>query len=71
MKYPVDVMKLDGRADFVGVFGLTGGFEGLFSNDVAGIPITARMKVILGSVKVELKSWKRDNWIPPKASNEK
>ena len=71
VKYPVDVMKLDGRADFVGVFGLTGGFEGLFSNDVAGIPITARMKVILGSVKVELKSWKRDNWIPPKASNEK
>jgi hypothetical protein len=71
VKYPIDVMKLDGRADFVGVFGLTGGFEGVFSNDVAGIPITARMKVILGSVKVELKSWKRDNWIPPKASNEK
>jgi hypothetical protein len=69
--YPIDVMKLDGRADFVGVFGLTGGFEGVFSNDVAGIPITARMKVILGSIKVELKKWKRDNWTPPKASNEK
>ena len=55
VNYPIDVMKLDGRADFVGVFGLTGGFEGVFSNDVAGIPITARMKVILGSVKVELK----------------
>jgi hypothetical protein len=69
--YPVDVMKLDGHADFVGVFGLTGGFEGVFSNDVAGIPITARMKVILGSIKVELKNWKRDNWIPPTAENGK
>jgi hypothetical protein len=69
--YPIDVMKLDGRADFVGVFGLTGGFEGVFSNDVAGIPITARLKVILGSIKVELKNWKRDKWIPPKATNGK
>jgi hypothetical protein len=70
VKYPIDVVKLDGHADFVGVFGLTGGFEGVFSNDAASIPITARMKVVLGSVKVELKSWKRDNWTPPRASNE-
>ena len=35
VKYPIDVMKLDGRANFVGVFGLTGGFEGVFSNDAA------------------------------------
>ena len=70
VQYPIDVMKLDGRADFVGVFGLTGGFEGVFSNDAARVPITARMKVILGSVKVELKSWKRNNWIPPKAADE-
>jgi hypothetical protein len=71
VKYPIDVQKLEGRADFVGVFGLTGGFEGVFTNDVAGIPITARMKVILGSVKVELMSWKRSSWIPPKAASEK
>jgi len=71
VNYPVDVMKLDGIANFVGVFGLTGGFEGVFSNDAAGIPITARLKVFLGSVKVELKKWKRDNWIPPKAVSEK
>jgi hypothetical protein len=70
VKYPIDVIKLDGRADFVGVFGLTGGFDGVFSNDAASIPIKARMKVILGSVKVELKSWKRDSWTPPKAPSE-
>jgi hypothetical protein len=71
VQYPIDVMKLDGVANFVGVFGLTGGFEGIFSNDAASIPITARLKVILGSIKVELKNWKRDNWIPPKAAKEK
>ena len=70
VNYPVDVVKLDGLANFVGVFGLTGGFEGVFSNDAASIPITARLKVILGSVKVELKNWKRDKWIPPKAAKE-
>ena len=67
VEYPIDVIKLHGHADFVGVFGLTGGFEGVFSNDIAGIPITARMKVILGSVRVELRKWKRDRWMPPRA----
>jgi hypothetical protein len=68
--YPIDVIKLNGRAEFVGVFGLTGGFEGVFSNDRAGIPITARMKVILGSVRVELRKWKRGDWMPPKVTTE-
>lgn len=64
--YPVEVVEFDGKADYVGVFGLTGGFSGQFSNDDARIPIIARMNVILGSIKVELKSWKRDGWRPPK-----
>jgi hypothetical protein len=68
--YPIDVVKLDGRAEFVGIFGLTGAFEGVFSNDLAAIPITARMKVVLGSVRVELRKWKRGGWIPPKALTE-
>lgn len=66
--YPVDVAKLDGRADFVGIFGLTGAFEGGFSKDIAGVPITARMKVVLGSIRVELKKWVRHNWVPPKST---
>jgi hypothetical protein len=65
--YPVDVVKLEGRADFVGVFGLTGAFEGMFSNDIAGIPITARLKVILGSIRVELRKWNRGDWMPPRS----
>ncbi len=65
--YPVDVIRLEGTANFVGIFGLTGDFEGWFSNDEARVPILAKMKVILGSVTLELMRWKRAGWIPPKA----
>jgi hypothetical protein len=68
LDYPLDVIKLNGYANFVGIFGLTGGFEGVFSNDIASIPLTARMKVILGSVRVELRNWKRGGWIPPRST---
>ena len=49
IEYPVDVVRFDGTADFVGVYGVTGDFEGWFSNDDARVPIKAKMKVILGS----------------------
>ena len=65
--YPVDVIELSGTANFVGLFGLTGDFEGWFSNDEARIPILAKMKVILGSVTIELMNWKRAGWAPPRA----
>lgn len=64
--YPVDVVEFDGRADYVGVFGLTGGFRGWFSNDIQRIPILARMNVILGSIKIQLTRWSRPGWQPPK-----
>jgi hypothetical protein len=65
VRYPVETVFLDGRADFVGVVGMTGGFRGWFSNDRARIPIVARLNVWIGSIKVELKSWKRSGWQPP------
>lgn len=64
--YPVDVVVFDGKADYVGIFGLTGGFRGWFSNDQAQIPIVARMNVILGSIKIQLQKWNRAGWQPPK-----
>jgi len=64
--YPIDVLKFEGNASFVGVLGLTGDFKGWFSNDNARIPITARMNVVLGSIYVELKSWTRPGWQPPR-----
>lgn len=65
--YPVDAVKFNGTMDFVGIFGLTGDFEGWFSNDDARVPILAKMKVILGSVTIELMQWKRAGWVPPRA----
>lgn len=66
--YPVRTVWFNGTAKFVGVFGLTGGFEGWFSDDEARIPIVGRLKVILGSVKVELIKWKRGSWAPPRGN---
>ncbi len=65
--YPVDVVGFEGTADFVGIFGLTGDFSGWFSNDEARVPILAKMKVIIGSVTIELMQWKRAGWNPPHA----
>jgi len=64
--YPVDVIKFEGNAEFVGIFGLTGDFTGWFSNDEARVPILAKMKVIIGSVTIELMRWKRPGWVPPR-----
>jgi hypothetical protein len=69
--YPVDVLHFSGEAGFVGILGLTGGFEGWFSNDGARVPILAKMKVILGSVRIELMSWTRPGWTPPRAGGSK
>jgi len=65
--YPVDVVHFEGTADFVGLFGLTGGFQGWFSNDEARIPILAKLKVLIGNVTVELMEWRRSGWSPPRA----
>jgi hypothetical protein len=68
VKYPIATVEFDGTSDFTGVFGLTGYFQGFFSNDDAGIPIVAKLKVILGSVHVELIKWNRPGWVPPRAN---
>jgi len=64
--YPVDVIHFEGEAEFVGLYGMTGGFEGWFSNDDARVPILAKMRVLIGSVTIELMGWKRPGWTPPK-----
>ncbi len=65
--YPIDAVGFEGTAEFTGIFGLTGDFSGWFSNDEARVPIMAKMKVIIGSVTVELMQWKRPGWTPPRA----
>lgn len=70
VNYPIRTVELEGRAEFVGIFGLTGGFTGWFSDDDAAVPIVAKMKVIIGSVRLELKRWNRPGWVPPRAGEE-
>jgi hypothetical protein len=70
VNYPIDVVGFEGTAEFVGIYGLTGDFEGWFSNDEARIPIVAKMKVLVGSVTLELVSWKREGWAPPRGKDD-
>lgn len=66
IKYDISSLLLEGNTEYELVYGLTGNFEGWFSNDNARIPLKAKFKVKIGNVTLELKSWKRQNWIPPK-----
>ncbi len=69
VKYPVKTLYLDGIANWTGIYGLSGNFEGWFSDDAARVPIKAKMKVYIGSVTIELQSWKRGSWQPPRADS--
>lgn len=65
--YDIKTVYLKGDANWTGVYGLTGKFEGWFSDDEACVPISAKMKVYVGNVDIELVKWKRGNWSPPRA----
>ena len=64
--YEVSSVFLDGFSYFEAVFGLTGSFSGWFSGDAARIPLKAKLEVEIGNITLELKSWKRRGWQPPK-----
>ncbi len=66
--YDIPCVKLDGNTTFRGVYGLTGEFEGWFTNDKYAVPTIAKMHVYIGSVSVELKRWKKQGWKPPQAN---
>ncbi|MFP4367962.1 MAG: DUF3108 domain-containing protein [Candidatus Kapaibacterium sp.] len=68
VNYPVSAVYFDGKAEWEGVYGLTGKFEGWFSDDNASVPIKAEMNVYIGKVLIELVRWKREGWVPPRAS---
>lgn len=68
VKYPIKTVALEGKAEWKGVYGLNGKFQGWFSDDDARIPILAKMNVYVGDVRIELVEWKRTNWTPPKAN---
>jgi hypothetical protein len=64
---PIAVKGLRGMAEFEGLFGMSGEFEGWFTDDAAAVPVKAKLGVIIGSIELELKKWKRAGWTPPHA----
>ena len=66
VNYDINSVFLNGFSYFNAVFGLTGEFEGWFSNDNARIPIKAKLQVKIGNVTLEIYEWKRKSWSPPK-----
>lgn len=64
--YPVRTVWFKGKAEWTGIYGLTGYFEGWFSDDEASVPIKAKMNVYVGSINIELIKWNRKGWVPPR-----
>jgi len=56
----VDGYYLDGKMKFVGIAGVKEDFKGWFSPDAQSVPLHAKMKAFLGSVRLNLDWWK--NW---------
>lgn len=65
VNHQIETVELNGNIKIKGIFGLSGPYVGWFSNDNAAIPIKAKLKVLIGNVDIELKSWQRKNWSPP------
>ena len=62
---PVKVVEFRGSTTAVGIYGMTGDFTAWFSDDSAAVPIKGKLKVLIGSVTVELVKWNRKGWSPP------
>ena len=64
--YDIASIKIAGVADFVGILGVTGEFEAWLSDDEARVPLKAKFNIMIGSVTLELISYNRYGWIPPR-----
>lgn len=67
VRNPVRTRYFTGYAEWTGAStaGVSGAFAGWLSDDEASVPIRAELQVILGSITLELESWRRPGWIPP------
>jgi hypothetical protein len=66
---PVKVRHFKGDAEWVtqSVAGLTGAFEGWVTDDDAAIPVQASMKILIGSIVLDLESCERPGIFAPVA----
>ncbi len=45
--------------------GVSGEFRAWMSDDEAAVPVRAELKILLGSIDLELEKWTRTGWTPP------
>jgi hypothetical protein len=62
LEQEIKALYLDGVIHVEGIAGVTGPYKGWFSTDAQHVPLRAEMDVFIGSVVLELESWK--NWSP-------
>jgi hypothetical protein len=64
---PIRTFKYEGSAEWDGkaTAGLSGDFTGWLSDDDGSVVIRAEMKILLGSVVIELEEWYKPGWTPP------
>lgn len=60
----IEAVSCNGSAKFTGVFGMNGEFAGWFTRNSARIPLKAQLNAIVGSITLELDSYKRSDWKP-------
>jgi len=53
------VRRLHGTANYKGQAGLSGNFEGWFTNDSLTLPLESKMKIMVGSITIRLKEIKQ------------
>jgi hypothetical protein len=66
VKGDVKSIYCTGSGDWQKQFGLTGKFEGWFSDDEAKIPLKGKLDFIIGNISIELVKYKREGWTPPR-----
>jgi hypothetical protein len=66
--FPVRTRRYSGFAHWTGgsSAGVNGSFTGWVTDDDASIPVRAEMKVLVGSIVLELEQWTRPGWSPPR-----
>lgn len=60
---PIRARHVEGKAHWKAWAGITGPFNGWFSDDEAAIPLKIYFKIFLGSVKLELEDVHRPDWV--------
>jgi hypothetical protein len=63
--HQVKMIEIQGTTTVEGIFGMTGDFQGWFSDDSLAVPLKGKLKVLIGNVSIELIAWKRKGWSPP------